>query len=107
VRQADCFRHAWRSGSAALLSVLRGAHWGCADTLLGVSWRVLVPLASDAPQQPEATPAQPVAVLELQLGPAGGPAAGERLAFECSRDQLASLFDDVERIQAQLDALAT
>ncbi len=106
--QAACFREVWRAQSAALLSALRAADWGAADGLRGVSWRVSVPIASDA----DAAPAAPVAVLELALGRAGDGDAGtpggavlRRVAFECTHTQLGQLFDDMERIQAQLDAL--
>ena len=97
---ASSFRDAWKAGSAALLAALRTQDWGAADQLLGCAWRVAVPIASDA----AAAPAPPVAVLELQLGK-GGAVAGRRVAFEVSTEQLGALFDDVERIQAQLDAL--
>ena len=68
-----------------------------------------VPLASDSAQGAEAAPpAAPVAIFELTVGSAGHAhvgAASRRIAFECTQEQLGRLFDDVERIQAQLDAL--
>jgi hypothetical protein len=102
----SCFRDTWRSGSAAALNALRAADWGSADTLRAVNWRVSVPLASDSAQG--APPASPVATFELTVGRAGHAhvgAASRRIAFECTQEQLGRLFDDVERIQAQLDAL--
>ena len=109
--QASCFRDAWRAGSAAALNALRSAEWGSADVLRGVNWRVSVPLASDAAAggQEKATPPAPVATFELTVGRAGHTAVGapgtRRIAFECTQEQLGQLFDDCERIQAQLDAL--
>ena len=99
---ASVFGSVWKSSSPALLAALRSADWGSADRLLGVAWRVSVPLAGSS-----AVAAQPVAVLELEVGPGGGAAGGgTRVAFQCSHEQLGALFDDVERIQAQLDALS-
>ena len=67
-----------------------------------------MPLASDSAQGAEAAPVAPVATFELTIGSAGNAhvgAASRRVAFECTQEQLGRLFDDVERIQAQLDAL--
>ncbi len=100
-----------------------------------MAWRVVVPLAdSDAAASEGVSDAPPQqrAIFELALGPpppdsdgdagAGAAAApqaanardaqrrdasgAKRVVFELSHAELGALFDDVERIQAQLDALA-
>jgi len=95
---AAAFAGAWKAHSPALLAALRAADFGSADRLLGVGWRVSLPVAGEGAGEGAA----PVAVLELRVGSEG---AERRLAFECSHEQLGALFDDLERINAQLDAL--
>lgn len=119
--KAGLFRDAWRTHGPALLSALRGGEWGAAPRLRSVVWRVAVPLAGDGVDA-AAPPAQR-AVFELALGAPGargdasasssagaaaaaGAGAPRRVVFEATHAQLGALFDDVERIQAQLDALS-
>ena len=104
---AGAYAAAWKAGSPALLAALRAADWGCADRLLSVSWRVAVPVATDGSATTAAAAAKPLAVLELELGRSGGAGSGRRVACELSHEQLGALFDDLERINAQLDALAS
>ena len=114
-----------------MLAELRGAGWGGGDALRSVAWRVVVPLAASGAAPDAAAPPEPRAVFELGLGPppapapavvaagaAGGDAAAEgeerpgseqplrTLTFEMTHDELGGLFDQLERIQGQLDAIA-
>ena len=116
--QAAAFRDAWRLHSASVLTALRAADWGTADGLRSVAWRVVVPMAGDG-VAPDAPPEQR-AVFELGLGPPAGSAAAtggadaddgasvapRRVVFEMTHAELGGLFDDLERIQGQLDALS-
>ena len=112
-----------------MLAELRGAGWGGGDALRSVAWRVVVPLAASTAGADAAAPPEPRAVFELGLGPppapapavvaagaGGGDAEDEprpgseqplrTLTFEMTHDELGGLFDQLERIQGQLDAIA-
>ena len=114
-----------------MLAELRGAGWGGGDALRSVAWRVIVPLAASGAPPDASAPPEVRAMFELGLGPppepaasvvaagaAGGDAAaaedqrpaGEQplrtLTFEMTHDELGGLFDQLERIQGQLDAIA-
>ena len=128
--QSAAFRDVWRAHGQALLSELRGAGWGGGDALRSVAWRVVVPLAASGPPPDAAVPPEPRAVFELALGappapaaavvapgaagddddsgaqPEGGAQPTRTLTFEMTHDELGGLFDQLEHIQAQLDAIA-
>lgn len=124
----------WRAQGQAVLAELRGAGWGGGAALRSVAWRVVVPLAASGAPPDAGAPPEPRAVFELALGPPPVPAAAvvaagaggagddarndqetdeqtqsgptQTLAFEMTHEELGGLFDQLERIQTQLDAIA-
>ena len=98
----------WRERSPALLASRAEQERETPDKLLGVQWRVSVPIAAGGSGRgvgAEAPLLQPVTTLELALK---GGKAGEKksLVFQATQEQLAGLFESLEKVQLQLDALA-
>lgn len=49
---------------------------------------------------------QPTVVMELGIKAVDGAGAVEHMAIEATHDELHGLFDDLERLQEQLDAIS-
>ena len=118
--QADAFGAVWAKKSGALHAALGARTLGGPKVLRGVAWDLQVAMAQAGAAHQKETSATfeltladaDAAPVEAQGGGAlvGGappPAKGqEKVLLEFSHDELYAFFNQVERVQEQLDALA-
>lgn len=105
--QVAAFLHAWAVGGPLAVKRLMSQTSGGAARLKGVEWRVKLQNIQSEDQTAEAKPALPATLLELSVAPQEGKLKEDKLVLELSREQLHDLFMKLERVQDQLDALAS
>eukprot|EP00753_Platysulcus_tardus_P015021 PLAT4718.1.p1 GENE.PLAT4718.1~~PLAT4718.1.p1 ORF type:complete len:210 (+),score=113.63 PLAT4718.1:35-664(+) len=97
------FVRVWAEQRAALFARLRQKTLGGPAVLSSVDWRLQLQIGQSTLSRQRA----PCALMELELAPAeGGVGEEERLVLEFTKEELWSFFNQIEKVQEQLDALA-
>lgn len=102
------FATVWASDSSGMLSRARAKPLGVPYILDSATWKISLGMGSDAETAVKTT----TAAFEFSLSaarPSGEPdsAASASFAVEFSRDELLGLFEKLDRVQQQMDALAS
>lgn len=99
---AAAFKKVWGDGRAPFVSALRERTLGAPQTLDGVDWRLQLTMSSKDLSKTKTLSS----VLDLKLGDASRPdAAPEHLVMELNMEQLMKLYNDLEKVQSQLDKI--
>lgn len=98
---AQAIRDVWASEAEALLVRVRNQEFG-PKILDSISWDVSVQSSEDA----QGRMANPTVVMELGIQSVDNPSSVNHIAVESTHEDLRGLFDNLERIQEQLDAIS-
>lgn len=106
--QSTSFAAVWASDSAAMLARARAKPLGVPYVLDSATWKINLGMGSDASTAVKTT----TAAFDFSLSaarPSGEPGAVAAASFavEFSRDELLGLFEKLDRVQQQMDALAS
>jgi len=100
------FKAVWAAGRLAYVNALRERTLGAPLVLKDIDWRLQITMANTTLANTKTLSS----LLDLTLGePDSGNSSGapvEHLLIEFSKEQLTKLYDDLERVQVQLDNLA-
>ncbi len=98
----DVMKSVWADGRVAFINALRERTLGAPQTLDAVNWRLQLTMSHKELSKTKAMSA----ILGLSLGDVSDPdKAQEQVLLEMSKDQLSQLYNDLERVQAQLDKI--
>jgi hypothetical protein len=100
--QAQAVAQVYAAEAEAVLTQIRSQHFG-PKALDSVSWNLNLQSCEDT----QGRLSQPTVVMELGIKSVDDPGGSlEHIAIEATHDELHGLFDNLERLQEQLDAIS-